>query len=144
MAVRKGKGTQQKEDHKGKAQGRAYSNSLQGKGKTNRSVATTYELHANSSIILAESQHRQKGFSAGDPPEAIRGGGPAHHKALLHRVKRVVVHAHVSRPGCHHLHHTCRRSVSSVRPYPGFVVHDRYARYDSWLQLKDGRNSYYK
>ena len=36
--------------------------------------------------------------------EATRGGGPAHHKALLHFVKGLVIHAHVSRASCHHLH----------------------------------------
>ena len=48
--------------------------------------------------------------------EAIRGGSPAHHKAPLHFVKGMVIHAHVSRPCCHHLHITTKILMQQQQP----------------------------
>ena len=48
--------------------------------------------------------------------EAIRGGSPAHHKAPLHFVKGVVIHAHVSRACCHYLHNTTKILMQQQQP----------------------------
>jgi len=53
----------------------------------------------------AEKQKARQRAGGGDILEAIRGGSPAHHKALLNFIKGMVVHAHVPWTCCHHLHY---------------------------------------
>ena len=61
VAVQKGEGAKRKEEHKGKAPGQAYSNSLEGRDSVKNTVFTTYKMLIKSAIILAEAQQRQEG-----------------------------------------------------------------------------------
>ena len=63
----------------------------------------------------SKGQERGRG-GGGGLLEAIRGGSPANHKAPLHFVKGMVIHAHVSRPCCHHLHITTKILMQQQQP----------------------------